>query len=190
MIDNFGQKMVNSGHSIKEVRRNILHGLKGWRSKMDRCKSSNQPVHRSAKESAASRRHKKLTGKSTWFKEKGKAEEAGEVINDCPDDRNITNSVRVNIARDVNEENEKAEEARELINDCSDDRNINNSVRVNIARDTKKEKGKAEEAGELINELKPWQRKRRKKTKACNQRSHQSCLLCLVLPASWHLLRY
>ena len=28
----------------------------------------------------------------------------GEVTNDCPDDRNITNSVRVNIARDAKQQ--------------------------------------------------------------------------------------
>ena len=117
------QRCVNSGHSIKEVRRNILSSLKGWRSKMDRCNSSNQPVHRSAKESAASRRHKKITGKSSWFKERGNA------------DKPVTNSVRVNIARDTKKEKGKAEEAGEIINDCSDDRNITNSVRVYIAKD-------------------------------------------------------
>ena len=65
VIDNFGQKMVNSG---QEVRKNLISGLKGWRSKFDRCKTTNQPVDRSARQSADSRRFKILTGKSTWFK--------------------------------------------------------------------------------------------------------------------------
>ena len=66
VIDNFGQKMVNSGHTIQEVRRILISGLKGWRSKLDRRKTTNQPVHRSARQSSDSRRFKKLT----WFKEK------------------------------------------------------------------------------------------------------------------------
>ena len=68
VINNFGQKMVNSGHTIQEVRRNLISGLKGWRSKFDRCKTTNQPVDRSARQSADSRCFKILTGKSTWFK--------------------------------------------------------------------------------------------------------------------------
>ena len=56
VIDKFGQKMVNSGQTIQEVRRNLISGLKGWRSKLDRCKTTNQLVHRSARQSADSRR--------------------------------------------------------------------------------------------------------------------------------------
>ena len=52
VINNFGQKMVNSGHTIQEVRRSLISGLKGWRSKLDRCKTTNQPVHRIARQSA------------------------------------------------------------------------------------------------------------------------------------------
>ena len=70
VIDDFAQKMVNSGHSIEESRRNILSGLKGWRTKVNRAEKQGRPLHRSAKESAAGRRIKKLTGKANWFKER------------------------------------------------------------------------------------------------------------------------
>ena len=48
------------------------------------------------------RYNNRRTSEGDAKKEKEKAEEAGELINDCSDDRNITNSVRVNIARDAN----------------------------------------------------------------------------------------
>ena len=77
-----------------------------------------------------------------------------EEINDCQDDRNITNSVRVNITRDATGDNvEAAGYAGEVINDCPDDRNIINSVRVNIARDANGDNVKAAgEAGKVIND--------------------------------------
>ena len=79
VINNFGQKMVNSGHTIQEVRRNLISGLKGWRSKLDRCKTTNQPVHMIVRQSADSRNLKKLIGKSTWFKEKKKPDEQEKI---------------------------------------------------------------------------------------------------------------
>ena len=36
------------------------------------------------------------SGKSTWSKEKGKVEEAGEAINECQDDNTAANSVGAN----------------------------------------------------------------------------------------------
>ena len=70
VIDNFGQKMLNSGHSLEDTRRNLVSGLKGWKNKVARCKSQGQPIHRTAKQSSGSRRIKKLVGKATWFLEK------------------------------------------------------------------------------------------------------------------------
>ena len=69
VVDNFGQKMLNSGHSLEDTRRNLVSGLKGWKNKVARCKSQGQPIHRTAKQSSVSRRIKKLVGKATWFLE-------------------------------------------------------------------------------------------------------------------------
>ena len=71
VIDDFGQKMVNSGHSVEDTRRNLISGLKGWKSKVARCKIQGHPLHRTAKQSSGSRRLKKLVGKATWFLDKG-----------------------------------------------------------------------------------------------------------------------
>ena len=50
VIDNFGQKMLNSGHSLEETRRNLISGLKGWKSKVARSKKQGMPLHRTAKQ--------------------------------------------------------------------------------------------------------------------------------------------
>ena len=70
VIDNFGQKMLNSGHSTEETRRNLISGLKGWKSKVARSKAQGMPLHRTAKQSSGSRRMMKLVGKANWFLDK------------------------------------------------------------------------------------------------------------------------
>ena len=47
-----------------------MSGLKWWRTKVNRAENQGKPLHRSAEESAAGRRIKKLTGKGNWFKER------------------------------------------------------------------------------------------------------------------------
>ena len=56
--------MFNSGHSIEEIRRNTISGLKGWQSKVNRARAKIKPLHRSANQSYSIRRMKKLVGKS------------------------------------------------------------------------------------------------------------------------------
>ena len=68
ILDAFAQKMLNSGHSLKETRRNTLAGVKGYEAKFKKAKfkkarQSSSPMNRSAKQSSAGRRRKKLTGK-------------------------------------------------------------------------------------------------------------------------------
>ena len=60
ILDTFAQKMVNSGHSVQQARRNILSGVKGYESKLRQCAKNCTPVNRSAAGSGASRRKKKL----------------------------------------------------------------------------------------------------------------------------------
>ena len=67
ILDAFAKKMLNSGHSLKETRRNTLAGVKGYEAKFKKARQSSSPMNRSAKQSSAGRRRKKLTGKSDWF---------------------------------------------------------------------------------------------------------------------------
>ena len=45
-----------------------MSGVKGYESKIKMCIHNNTPINRSAAGSGASRRNKKLTGKTDWFR--------------------------------------------------------------------------------------------------------------------------
>ena len=68
VINTFSQKLINSGHKLKTVRDIICNGLKGYKRKVARCLKNGSPIHRSATQSAKSRRTKKLLAKSNWFR--------------------------------------------------------------------------------------------------------------------------
>ena len=72
ILDNFCQKMTNSGHSVKSIRVILVGGIKGYKRKLARSMERGEPVHRSSHQSAGTRRTKKLLAKSRWFKEDAK----------------------------------------------------------------------------------------------------------------------
>ena len=67
-LDKFSQKLVNSGHTIKTIRTILVGGIKGYKRKVAICAARSVPLHRSAGQSASSRRTKKLLAKSQWFR--------------------------------------------------------------------------------------------------------------------------
>ena len=68
-MDKFSKKMVNSGHSIKTSRSVLISGIKGYKRRVARAIENKTPLHRSAGQSASSRRTKKLLAKTNWFKQ-------------------------------------------------------------------------------------------------------------------------
>ena len=75
IIDKYTQKLINSGHGEDQVRSIVIAGIKGWESKVTRCREEGRRVRRTAKVSKESRIKTKLIGKTTWFKKrKGGAE--------------------------------------------------------------------------------------------------------------------
>ena len=60
--------MVNSGHSVKTVRSILVSGIKGFKRRVARSIAQKIPLHRTAGQSAASSRKKKLLTKSNWFR--------------------------------------------------------------------------------------------------------------------------
>jgi hypothetical protein len=72
ILDNFAQKMKNSGYGLNQIRRVILAGIKGYENLIRRCKKGERSLHRSSAESSSLRARKKLTGKSEWFKKSDK----------------------------------------------------------------------------------------------------------------------
>ena len=68
-LNRFSQKLLNSGHSLATVRSVMVSGIKGYKRRVARCKAAGTPMHRSATESATTRRTKKLLAKTNWFRQ-------------------------------------------------------------------------------------------------------------------------
>ena len=79
MVDRYAQKLVNSGYGVVQTRRIISAGIKGWRSKVERCKKGGLRLRRTAAESQGQRMKNKLLGKSSWFR-KTKKEDQGKTL--------------------------------------------------------------------------------------------------------------
>ena len=63
-LNNFASKLVNSGHTLKSIRSILINGIRGHLRKVERCRKSGSPFHRSAAQSAPLRRTKKLLAKT------------------------------------------------------------------------------------------------------------------------------
>ena len=70
IIDKYSQKLINSDHGEDQVRSIVIAGIKGWESKVTRCREEGRRVRRTAKGSKESRIKTKLIGKTTWFKKR------------------------------------------------------------------------------------------------------------------------
>ena len=73
IIDNYADKLKNSGYKLEQIRRIVLAGAKGYGAKKLRCEESGKTLRRTAEESQGARMRNKLIGKSTWFKTKKEA---------------------------------------------------------------------------------------------------------------------
>ena len=71
IIDDFSQKLFNSGYKMDQIRRIIIAGIKGWGGKVRRCQEEGRRLRRTARDSQEQRMRTKLIGKSSWFKRKG-----------------------------------------------------------------------------------------------------------------------
>ena len=78
VLDRFSQKLLNSGHSLATVRKILISGITGHQRKVARCLVARTPLHRSAQQSAATRRTKKLLARSNWFRINKDEAELGE----------------------------------------------------------------------------------------------------------------
>ena len=81
-MDNYTQKLLNSGYQGETLQRIITNGIKGYENKLRRCKQDGRKLHRSSIDSQGARIRKKLLAKSNWFrKKKSKEENAREPTN-------------------------------------------------------------------------------------------------------------
>ena len=72
VIDGYAQKLLNSGYSKEETRSIIVKGLKGYEGRKTRCKLEGRSLWRTSVESRGARLTKKLTAKTSWYKNKKK----------------------------------------------------------------------------------------------------------------------
>ena len=71
VIDNYSQKLLNSGYGREQVQRIIVNGIKGYEGRKNRCKKEGRKLRRTAKESQGARMKKKLLSKTSWYKGAG-----------------------------------------------------------------------------------------------------------------------
>ena len=86
-MDEYAQKLLNSGYTIEVTRKIIVAGLKGYEKKlMNSKKPGGKKLLRSAIESYKGRTRKKLLGKTEWFKINDKKRARDEDEDYLPDD--------------------------------------------------------------------------------------------------------
>ena len=70
IIEDYSQKIINSGYSRDQVKRIILGGIKGYFGKIRRRRRmyNRRRVHMTARETGGTRWRKKLLGKTTWYR--------------------------------------------------------------------------------------------------------------------------
>ena len=79
IVDNYSQKLSNSGYRGEQLKRIILNGIKGYEGKVRRCRNNGRKLHRSSIDSMGERIRKKLVGKSNWFRKRKKSNMYGGV---------------------------------------------------------------------------------------------------------------
>ena len=70
VVDEYAQKLLNSGYEEYQVRRIIVSGIKGFEGKKLRHERQGWRLRRTAAESGDTRAKKKLLAKTNWYKKK------------------------------------------------------------------------------------------------------------------------
>ena len=91
IIETLIQELKNSGYNRKYSREIVVFGILGWKRKIARRIQEGKPLYRSAPSSLAQRCRKKLTEKTSWYKNKRKREDdadGGQNKKLCAESRN------------------------------------------------------------------------------------------------------
>ena len=71
VVEDYIQKLFNSGYTLEQVRRIITNGIKGYEKKLTESRRTDgRKLHRTSTESSLTRRRKKLMGKTEWYRNK------------------------------------------------------------------------------------------------------------------------
>ena len=76
VVDDYTQKLMNSGFRGEQLKRIIVNGIKGYEGKLKRCQEQGRRLHRTSTDSQGARVRKKLLAKANWFKNKRKTQGA------------------------------------------------------------------------------------------------------------------
>ena len=68
VIDDYSQKLLNSGYSVEETRAIVVKGLKGYEGRKNRCREEGRSLWRTANQSRGARHLKKLTANTSWYR--------------------------------------------------------------------------------------------------------------------------
>ena len=75
IVDNYTQKLLNSGYQGEQLQRIVTNGIKGYENKLRRCRAQGAKLHDCSTDSQGARFRKKLLAKSTWFKKRRRNKE-------------------------------------------------------------------------------------------------------------------
>ena len=79
IVDEYTQKLSNSGYRGEHLKKIITNGIKGYEGKVRRCREQGRGIHRTSVDSEGARVRKKLLGKSSWFKKSRRRGEQGDL---------------------------------------------------------------------------------------------------------------
>ena len=78
-MDDYAEKLVNSGYNLGYTRKVIVGGLTGYERKLSLSRNKDhpkwKPLHQGAKFNAEGRRRKKMMAKKNWFKKRKESED-------------------------------------------------------------------------------------------------------------------
>ena len=77
IVDDYSQKLLNSGFRGEQLRKIISNGIKGYEGKVRRCQEQGRMLHRTSTDSQGARIRKKLLSKTNWFKKRRRKEDDG-----------------------------------------------------------------------------------------------------------------
>ena len=75
IVDDYAQKLANSGYRGEQLRKIITNGIKGYEGKVRRCREQGTNLHRTSVDSQGARVRKKLLARANWFKSKKRRED-------------------------------------------------------------------------------------------------------------------
>ena len=70
IVDDYTQKLLNSGYKGEQLKRIITNGIKGYENKVRMCREQGVKLHRTSTDSQGARVRKKLLARTNWFKKR------------------------------------------------------------------------------------------------------------------------